>query len=79
MNYIHSKRVPIVHRDLKPSNILLDSSNQVKIGDLGLARAISKCSGTEKLEQTQIFAGTIQYMAPELYDENPQCTRATDV
>lgn len=34
---------------------------------------------TARLEKTDIYAGTIRYMAPELYDDNPECTRATDV
>lgn len=79
IHYIHSKSPPIVHRDIKPQNILLDQFGQVKIADLGLSRAIEKVSNTEKVNSTRICAGTIRYMAPELYYEEPVCNRATDV
>ena len=79
VHYIHSKSPPIVHRDIKPQNILLDEFKQVKIADLGLSRAIEKVSNTEKVNSTRVCAGTIRYMAPELYYEEPICYRPTDV
>jgi len=80
MNYIHNKDPPIVHRDLKPQNILLDTFMQVKVADLGLSRSMGgNSANTMRLEDTELFAGTIRYMAPELFDEEPSCSRATDV
>ena len=39
LKYIHSANV--MHRDLKPANIFLTAKGQVKVGDLGLSRAVS--------------------------------------
>lgn len=40
MAYLESKR--FIHRDLAARNILLASSEQIKIGDFGLMRALPK-------------------------------------
>lgn len=80
MAFIHSKTPPIIHRDLKPQNILLDRYKQVKICDLGLSRSIAgSAANTLRLESTELFAGTIRYMAPEHFDDNPIISRGTDV
>jgi serine/threonine protein kinase len=39
VNYLHSKE--IIHRDLKSLNIFQCRNNQIKIGDLGVARKVS--------------------------------------
>ena len=39
IQYMHNMRV--MHRDLKPANIFLTAKGQVKVGDLGLSRAVS--------------------------------------
>jgi serine/threonine protein kinase len=50
----------ILHRDLKPENVLLADDGRVKLGDFGLARAISAHTSTGDL------VGTIAYLSPEL-------------
>jgi serine/threonine protein kinase/beta-lactam-binding protein with PASTA domain len=53
-------RAGILHRDLKPENVLLADDGRVKLGDFGLARAITEHTGTGSL------VGTVAYLSPEL-------------
>ena len=55
----HSKG--IVHRDIKTDNIMVNSKNQIKVMDFGLA----KLKGSLKLTRTSSTVGTLAYMAPE--------------
>jgi len=63
IKYLHD--IGICHRDLKPENLLLgsaDSDVDVKIGDFGLSKIISK----KMMMQTA--CGTPGYVAPEVLD-----------
>ena len=53
----------ILHRDIKPSNIFYSDKAGYKLGDFGISRMMSAIH--EKMSMTG--AGTIQYMAPEIY------------
>lgn len=52
-------RAGIVHRDLKPENVMLADDGRIKIGDFGLARAVSANTATG-----QALLGTIAYLSP---------------
>ena len=49
-----------MHRDIKPANIFLDSKNNIKLGDFGLAKKMEKDT---KFAFTNV--GTPFYMSPE--------------
>lgn len=58
------KVTPILHRDLKPGNIFMDSAQNIKIGDFGLAKELGSES---KFATTNV--GTPFYMSPEMINE----------
>ncbi|KAL9892877.1 eukaryotic translation initiation factor 2 alpha kinase Gcn2 isoform 1-T1 [Glossina fuscipes fuscipes] len=79
LSHIHQQG--IIHRDLKPVNIFLDSHDQIKIGDFGLATTsfLALQSHVESMQPTQTShitstedgtgtgkVGTTLYVAPEL-------------
>jgi serine/threonine protein kinase len=57
LDRIHKSK--LVHRDLKPENIFISESNQLMIGDMGLAKQMTSDS-VDGVEGTTIF------MAPEV-------------
>lgn len=59
LSYLHHRG--ILHRDIKPSNVLVENG-QVKLLDFGIADAVGS---------TNRLAGTLEYMAPELFLGQP--------
>ena len=53
----------VIHRDIKSANIMITESDQVKVMDFGIARAISDSSAT--MANTVGIMGTAQYFSPE--------------
>ena len=51
-----------MHRDIKPSNILIDSFDQPRVTDFGLAKLVK---GGSNLTISGQPLGTVPYMSPE--------------
>jgi serine/threonine protein kinase len=67
LRFVHSRG--FIHRDLKPSNILINDKGWALISDFGIARL-------ESSPKTATGdAGTIQYAAPEMFEEGDQTTK----
>ena len=66
----HSKG--IVHRDVKSENIMLNSKNQIKVMDFGLA----KLKGSMRLTRSASTVGTLAYMSPEQIQGSEVDTRS---
>ncbi|XP_029570069.1 inhibitor of nuclear factor kappa-B kinase subunit alpha isoform X1 [Salmo trutta] len=66
IQYLHENK--IIHRDLKPENIVLQEASGKfvhKIIDLGYAKDLDQGSLCTS------FVGTLQYLAPELFENKP--------
>ncbi len=62
----------IVHRDLKPGNILIDVHGCPRVIDFGVARTTdSELQITKLRTDTGQLVGTVSYMSPEQFGENP--------
>jgi serine/threonine protein kinase len=60
LNYLVGKGV--IHRDIKPANILVNSRNEFKLADFGLARYVQEYDSS----LLKTVAGTPLYMAPQI-------------
>ncbi|MHB9093932.1 MAG: protein kinase domain-containing protein [Eubacteriales bacterium] len=73
--YLHNiKPNPIIYRDMKPGNIIIDSDNNVKLIDLGIAREYK-----EGQDSDTVYIGTRGYAAPEQYSGANQTDERTDI
>lgn len=78
LTYLHS--LNIIHRDLKPANVLLNAQGRAKLADFGIS-----CQWDGRSPGVEEFTGTLQYMAPELFEfkrdksKKPYSNKETDV
>ncbi len=73
LDYIHSKG--IIHRDIKSSNVLLDANGTAYLADFGIARNTSDVS---QLTSTGHVLGTVDYVAPEMFEPHYKADARTD-
>lgn len=64
----------IIHRDVTPSNVYLSNDGRVKLGDFGIARAMSR--PTLRSAQSDMLKGKFAYLAPEQVAGEPFDHRA---
>jgi Ran GTPase-activating protein (RanGAP) involved in mRNA processing and transport len=76
----------IIHQDLKSPNVLIGDGMRAKITDFGLAKVKTETStlaSTMPREQTSAGqakpAGTLRWMAPELFKRRAQATDKSDI
>lgn len=71
----HLHKEGIVHRDLKPENILLNTKNQVKVIDFGIAQLHQVAHAMKPGE----MVGTPNYLSPEQRHHPDQAGFASDI
>lgn len=76
VNYMHA--MGVAHRDLKPENLLLTSSGQLKITDFGNAECF-RMAWEKHVQYSSGICGSLPYIAPEEYGDEPYDPRAVDV
>ena len=74
IDYIHSQGV--VHRDIKASNVLLDADGRYYLSDFGIARMTADVT---QLTSTGNVLGTVDYIAPELFEGNNKADALSDL
>ncbi|KAK4240788.1 hypothetical protein C8A03DRAFT_12873 [Achaetomium macrosporum] len=64
----------IIHRDIKCANVLVTEAGGVQLCDFGVAGIIES-----KLDKRTTFIGTLNWMAPELFDPVPSYSTPVDI
>jgi serine/threonine protein kinase len=74
LDYIHSQG--IVHRDIKASNVLLSADGECYLTDFGIARITNDAT---QLTSTGDVLGTVDYVAPELFEPDRRADARSDL
>lgn len=74
LDYVHSQG--IIHRDIKASNVLLDADGRCYLADFGIARTATEST---QLTSTGNVLGTVDYIAPELFESDHRADEKSDL
>lgn len=80
LEYLHSN--DIIHHDIKPDNVLIGSDGYFKISDFGIStsmRSTMRRFSQRENSAKNKMSGSIAYMAPEMFLEDPFSVKATDI
>lgn len=69
----------VIHRDIKPTNILIDSRNNVRVADFGLAKLMQAEGTTTAQTRSALIMGTPVYAAPEQRRLSSEVDRRSDI
>ncbi|KAI2636116.1 putative serine/threonine protein kinase [Xylaria nigripes] len=72
IHWVHKQG--IIHRDIKCANVLITETGDVQLCDFGVAGIVET-----KLDKRTTFVGTLNWMAPELFDQNAQYGTEVDI
>ena len=75
LQYLHHLSPSLAHRDLNDKNVLLAEDGTAKIGDLGQ----SKYKDTNQVYYGSQAPGSILFMPPEAFKDEPHYTESVDI